>query len=219
MSTGLQAGTATERVFTWVRQRILDGTFPPGRMLSEGEVSEAVEVSRTPVREAFLRLAAEDMLELYPKRGALVVPVSTTELLEVHEARALIEPWAGRIVAGSPDRGVLVQQLRDYLAASRVALDARDFRAFQELDRAVHTAMLAAAGNELLVNFYSSLRDRQLRGGLRAAMSQPGRGEEILAQHVTIVDAIERGDGDTVATVLGTHLTRTAELLGRSIQV
>ena len=217
MSARIQADTATGRVYVWVRERILDGTFPGGRLLSEGEVSDALEVSRTPVREAFLRLEAEDMLELYPKRGALVVSVSTTELLEVHEARALVETWAGRVVAGNPDRTAVTEQLRQRISEARAALEAGDVRAFQRGDRSFHTTLLAGAGNGLLADFYGSLRDRQLRGGLRAAQSLPGRGEEILKQHEAIVDALERGDGDAVATLLGTHLRRTAELLGLSL--
>ena len=217
MSARPQPGSATERVFAWVRERILDGTFPAGRLLSEGEVSEAVEVSRTPVREAFLRLAGEGMLELYPKRGALVVPVSTSELLQVHEARALIEPWAAQVVAASPDRGAVAERLRMHIADSMRALEARDFRAFQAADRAFHTTLISAAGNQLLLDFYSTLRDIQLRGGLRAAQTIPGRGEQILAQHELIVSAIERGDGQTAGDLLGTHLRRTAEVLGLSL--
>ena len=67
----------------WVRAKILEGTYAGGTLLSEGEVAEAVGTSRTPVREAFLQLAAQDMLVLYPKRGALVLSVNTPELRDV----------------------------------------------------------------------------------------------------------------------------------------
>src|ERR1700760_1036189 len=104
MTARAQNESAADRAYRWLRARILDGTFAGGRLLSEGEVADAVEVSRTPVRAAFLQLAAEDMLELYPKRGALVVSVTAAELREVLVARGLLEPWAARIVAGRSDR-------------------------------------------------------------------------------------------------------------------
>ena len=62
----------------FVKQQILGGGYPGGALISEGEVSAAVGVSRTPVREAFLRLEVEGLLRLYPKRGALVTPVTTS---------------------------------------------------------------------------------------------------------------------------------------------
>ena len=70
---------ATDRAYAHVKTGLLDGTYPDGHLLSEGEVAAALQMSRTPVREAFLRLQAEGFLRLYPKRGALVVPVTPTE--------------------------------------------------------------------------------------------------------------------------------------------
>ena len=67
--------SAADRAYAFVKDRIITGAYAGGTLISEGEVSAAVRISRTPVREAFLRLAAEGLLRLYPKRGALVVPV------------------------------------------------------------------------------------------------------------------------------------------------
>ena len=206
--------SASERVYEWVRTRILDGTFPGGRLLSEGEVSEAVEVSRTPVREAFLQLAAENMLHLYPKRGALVVSVSAAELNEVLVARSLIEPWAARTVAASGDRVPTVAALHALIAEARQALDEHDQPRFQEADRHFHQTIVSGAGNELLAAFYSSLRDRQLRGGMLAMRGAQERAGEITEQHQAIADALERGDGKQASALLAKHLERTARLLG-----
>src|SRR6201994_5001195 len=119
MTTRARSESAADRVYRWLRGRILDGTFPGGRLLSEGEVADAVEVSRTPVREAFLQLAAEDMLELYPKRGALVVAVNAPELPEGLVARSLIEPWPVRLLAARPDRAAAVGRLRALIDQAR----------------------------------------------------------------------------------------------------
>jgi DNA-binding GntR family transcriptional regulator len=67
--------SATDRAYAYTKARVLDSTFAGGELLTEGEVAEALRMSRTPVREAFLRLEGEGLLRLYPKRGALVVPV------------------------------------------------------------------------------------------------------------------------------------------------
>jgi DNA-binding GntR family transcriptional regulator len=214
MVSGSQRESAADRVYHSLRARILDGTLVGGRLLSEGEVAAAVEVSRTPVREAFLRLAAEGMLELYPKRGALVLAVSANELREVLVARGLIEPWAARVVAGRSDRVAVAERLRELTDQARDALARHDERTFQAADRKFHQQLLKAAGNELLAGFYASLRDRQLRAGMLAIDNDPARGIESMDQHDTIVDALERGDGDAAAAAMVEHLNGTTRALG-----
>jgi DNA-binding GntR family transcriptional regulator len=214
MSVRTGRESAAERVYRWLRERILDGTLAGGRLLSEGEVADAVQVSRTPVREAFLQLAAEGMLELFPKRGALVVSVTAAQLREVLVARMLIEPWASREAAARADRAGIAQRLRRLTAKASRALDRQDVRGFQDADRDFHEQVLAASGNELLAGFYASLRDRQLRAGTLAVYNDPARAATITAQHDAIVDAIERGDGDAAATAMAEHLNGTALALG-----
>jgi DNA-binding GntR family transcriptional regulator len=208
------AGSAAERVYRWVRGGILDGSLAAGRLLSEGEIADAMNVSRTPVREAFLQLAAEDMLELYPKRGALVLSVTAIELREVLVARALIEPWAATVVSAMADRGACAARLRALIGQQHQALEAGDRGGFQEADRGFHEQLVAAAGNAVLARFYSGLRDRQIRGGMLALRNAPDRGVEILAQHDAIVDALERGDAGGAADAVRHHLEGTALALG-----
>src|SRR6185437_13231883 len=86
--------SAADQAYVHTKERILDGEYAQGRLIAEGEVSDAVGVSRTPVREAFLRLEAEGLLHLYPKRGALVVPISAADVEDVMETRQLLERFA-----------------------------------------------------------------------------------------------------------------------------
>ncbi|MBV8291555.1 MAG: GntR family transcriptional regulator, partial [Mycobacterium sp.] len=91
---------AKDRALDYVKSQVLSGAFPGGELISEGEVAAALGMSRTPVREAFLRLEAEGLLRLYPQRGALVVPVSSEEARAVIEARLLLEHFAADKVIG-----------------------------------------------------------------------------------------------------------------------
>src|SRR6201991_4935680 len=101
--------SASELAYRDVKARILDGSLPGGELISEGEVAEALGMSRTPVRAAFGQLEAEGLLRLYPKRGALVVPVSAQETEAVMETRWVIERYAIERVIPRP--GDLPQQL------------------------------------------------------------------------------------------------------------
>lgn len=211
---GRRRVSAGQRAYDWVRARILSGVYAGGRLLSEGEVADALGVSRTPVREAFLQLSGEGMLTLYPKRGALVVPVSADELREVLVARALIEPWAAGVVAARADRADDVAALRRIVERGAKAIGRADPQGFHEADRQFHEHVVTAAGNRPIAGFYSSLHDLQVRGGSLAARTRPSRGEESLAQHETIADAIERGDHEAAVARARAHVHDTALALG-----
>lgn len=213
-SAGRRRVSASQRAYDWVRTRILSGAYPGGRLLSEGEVAEAVGVSRTPVREAFLQLSGEGMLTLYPKRGALVVPVSADELREVLVARALIEPWAAGTAAAGSGGAVDVSELRRIAERGADAFERGDREGFHEADRRFHEHLVGAAGNRILASFYSSLHDLQVRGGSLAARAYPSRGSEAIAQHLAIADAIARGDAETAVTLARAHVHDTALALG-----
>src|SRR5262245_17201456 len=93
---------AAQRVYAHVKERLLDGRFAGGTLLSENDVAQSLGLSRTPVRQAFARLQAEGLLELYPKRGALVVPITPSEADDVFEARLLLEPHCAARAASAP---------------------------------------------------------------------------------------------------------------------
>src|ERR1700750_2943028 len=93
---------AAERVYSHVQEAVLDRSYEGGTLLTEGELAEAVGVSRTPVREALLRLEVEGLIRLYPKKGALVLPVSAQEIADGVETRQLVEEHAARKAVPAP---------------------------------------------------------------------------------------------------------------------
>jgi DNA-binding GntR family transcriptional regulator len=197
---------AKERAYAYTKQRVLDSRFPGGAMLSEGEVADALDMSRTPVREAFVQLESEGLLRLYPKRGALVVPVSTAEVLGVIEGRALIEQFAVEKVI---ERGI---EVADELAASIAGQEqlaaSRDAEGFVDADREFHRIIVAATGNPVLLGFYDSLRDRQRRMIALSLSRDPDRTRDVIAQHRELALAIGARDAQVAHDVLEQHLLR-----------
>jgi DNA-binding GntR family transcriptional regulator len=210
--TILQNPSASDRAYLWTRDRILDGTFPTGGMITEGEISGSVGVSRTPVREAFLRLASEGILELFPKRGAFVVPVTPAEMRNVIEARLLIEGWAVGVVAAASDRIATVRMLEDRIAEMNAAGLAGETLAYYEADRRFHETIVAATDNTHLATFYRSLRDRQLRISV-ALGSIRRRTERIHAEHQNIKTAIANGDGERAVMLVRSHIGNNRDAL------
>src|SRR4051812_18170722 len=118
---GTGAAPAARRAYAEVKERLLDGRFAGGTLLSENEIAQRLGLSRTPVRQAFVQLEAEGLLELYPRRGALVVPVSASEADDVLEARLLIEQHAARRAAAAPPADEMRAAAADQEAAPAAA--------------------------------------------------------------------------------------------------
>lgn len=195
---------AADRAYAHTKSRILSGELD-GELLSEGTVADQLGVSRTPVREAFLRLQAEGLMRLYPKRGALVVPVGPTEARDVIEARRVIECGCVAAALKDPSLPRILQELLDQQAA------AAGTERFTELDAAFHTAIVQAAGNTLLSSFYAGLRDRQMRLIATAVRTVDERTAEILAHHREIVRAVSGGRPERVRELLSEHLRHVYE--------
>ena len=195
---------AAEHAYEHVKNRILTGELD-GQLVSEGSVAGELGVSRTPVREAFLRLQAEGLMRLYPKRGALVVPVGPRESREVLTARRVVECAS---VAEAIRDPALPGTLADILERQRDAVGTPEFG---EWDAAFHTALVDAAGNALLSGFYRGLRDRQVRLIATAVRTIEERSEEILAQHARILACIEAQDVERVEDLVAEHLRSVYE--------
>ena len=214
-----RSGTAKDRALEYVKTRVLTGELPGGELISEGDVAGALGMSRTPVREAFLRLEAEGLLRLYPQRGALVVPVSPDEVRAVMEARLVLEQFAaGKVIGrGTAACAAVFERLSAELARQRDAAVAADWRAFVEADRAFHAITLQEAGNAILSGFYASLRDRQMRMIGESALRDPDRVATILKEHGDIAEALRDGDVPRAVRAVQTHLAGTVRAIGLSV--
>jgi DNA-binding GntR family transcriptional regulator len=219
-ATGGARPAAKDRALEYVKTQVLTGAFSGGELISEGEVANALGMSRTPVREAFLRLEAEGLLKLYPQRGALVVPVSSEEARAVIEARLLLEQFAAtKVVARGPATCAAVfERLSAELQRQRDAAAAPNWRDFVEADRAYHDVTLEASGNAILSDLYSSLRDRQMRMTGESLIHDRQRMATILDEHRVIAEALRDGDLQRTLEAVQTHLAGTLRSLGLAVE-
>ncbi|MFJ8634921.1 GntR family transcriptional regulator [Streptomyces sp. NPDC093568] len=200
----LKQPPAADRVYTHVKQGVLDRRYEGGTLLTEGELAEAVGVSRTPVREALLRLEVEGLIKLYPKKGALVLPVSAQEIKDVVETRILVEEHAARKVVPAPPG--LIARLEELLAQQKTQAAAGDLAAAAVTDRCFHAEIVRSGGNEILSRLYDQLRDRQLRMGVAIMHSHPDRIAKTLSEHEEILTALRSGDAEAAVAVMHRHI-------------
>ncbi|MGW0036791.1 GntR family transcriptional regulator [Gordonia sp. NPDC003376] len=206
--------SAADRVYGEVKELILTNEIPGGALISEGEIAQRCAVSRTPVREAFLRLQAEGWMRLYPKRGALVVPVTDREARDVVGARRLLEGHAVRTVVGAPaGLTALTSGLRRNLADHRdVHVD--DIARFSRVDAEFHQLIVAAGDNEVLSGFYTGLGERHRRMTTASVHRDPTITDRILADHAELLSRIEQCDAVGFDAVLERHLATVHDIPG-----
>ena len=215
------APSAADRAYAYVKGEILARRFAPHELLSEGHLARAVGASRTPVREALLRLQGDGLVRLLPKRGALVLPVTVDEMADVMETRRLVESFAARKVLTHQPPVALAPVLDAHLDAMRAAMPAHDVAAYVQADRDFHLAIVAATGNEIITSLYRSLRERQLRMGTVNLLDgtgthvDPARMRSTLAEHERIRDALQSGRADAVVKAVGAHLDHAENTLTR----
>ena len=202
---------AQDSTYRAVKNRIASLPRNEGVFLTEAEIANEFGVSRTPVREALLRLEVEGLLKIMPKKGAFVPPVSDAEVEATMQARLLVERWAAAQAVGSGQ--ALEATLTALLEEQVELLRLDDPGDFIDADRRFHRAIVQVAGNPVLSDFYESLRDRQIRMGLRAVTSRPDRGKQVIDEHTAIVKALSSGDAAAAETAVETHLTSTLAAL------
>ncbi|MFJ9032580.1 GntR family transcriptional regulator [Streptomyces sp. NPDC102274] len=201
-----------EKAYAFLKENVLTDPDRQGEFLSEQELANRIGVSRTPIREALLLLAAEDLVRLVPKRGAQIVPLSGREITELMELRGIVERYAAeQVVPG--DRDALVAELTGLLERQRTLSGPEYAREFIAVDHLFHATIVAAAGNSLLTRHYDGLRSRQIRAGVVALYNQQGRQESVLTEHRAILAAIASGDRPAAHSAIDSHLETTLKVL------
>lgn len=210
---GIVAESATRTAYRFVKERLLDGRYPGGMLLSENELARRLGISRTPVRQAMVQLEGEGLLELYPRRGALVKPILASEPDDVLEARLLIETHCARRAASAG--AALAESLRASITDQEASL--QDGGAgFVTSDREFHHKLVAANRNEILVHYYDGLRDRQQRVLANTVGRDLASIRQFIAEHREIADAIERGEGAAAAELIDRHLRHASQRARRT---
>lgn len=198
---------AVDRVVGALREDMLDGTLAPGDRIAEVDIAERLGVSRTPVREAIGRLAAEGLLDLRPNRGARVVVWSTDRLAEIFELRLQLETHATRLASrrATPARIAELHDLAEHMAQVGRPGRRQDIAALHIANRTFHDLLVdAAASPTLTAALSTAIHAAVIRHNFEiyddASMMRS------LGHHREIVVALRARDGDWAEAVMRAHL-------------
>jgi DNA-binding GntR family transcriptional regulator len=206
---GRAAPSAADLVYAHAKRAIMTREYAPNDLITEGELAAVAGVSRTPVREALLRLQGEGMVRLLPKRGALVLAITAEEAADIMQLRRMFELHAVRAAMSRP-REALAARLEGEMTRMRAAIADGDVSAYVAADRSFHLAIIAVAGNSIMAELYDGLRDRQVRmsANLYGADGAPDftRPIAMLPDHQAILDAVATGTTQDAEAAIDAHL-------------
>lgn len=194
----------SEKLREIIEERIATGRYLPGMRLDETELANEFDVSRTPIREALMQLAFSGLIDMRPRRGAIVAEITPQRLCEMFEVMAELEAMCGRLAA----RRMTTADQNALLKAHRTCEDAHkknDPDAYYRRNERFHMAIYAASHNSFLIEEADALH-RRLSAYRRLQVRVRDRMRSSFLEHSAIIDAIINGDGDKAAELLRSHV-------------
>jgi DNA-binding GntR family transcriptional regulator len=201
-----------DQAYQAIRARILDNAFPPGYQALESELAKALGISRTPVREALIRLQNEGLVQVVPRHGMRVLPVSPADMAEIYTVLSALESAAAEIVAA---RRPADDELKPLVLATRDmdrALKADDLDAWAVADERFHRTLVDLAGNRMLKATVENFWDRAHRARMVTLRMRP-KPVNSTREHTLLVERLRAGDARGALEVNREHRARASREL------
>jgi DNA-binding GntR family transcriptional regulator len=195
-----------------LKEEIRTNRMPPGFQLPEPELALRFGMSRTPIREALIRLEAEGLVELIPRRGVRVLPIQPQDMAEIYEILTSVEPDAAAALAARNLSDEELAPLVRATATMEAALEQGDREKWAEAGELFHMLLLELHGNKRLSIMVGKLFDQAHRARMITLRLRP-LPVQSTQEHSEILTNLRRGDPDAVRAVFRRHRTRAAEEL------
>jgi DNA-binding GntR family transcriptional regulator len=202
----------SDSVYGWIKKAIINVEFKPGERLTQEMITERLNISRTPVREAFKRLEAEGLLIVKPRLGAVVVQLSLAKFLELYEIRSLLETAAALHAA---------EKITDKNIAELEKINAKMIsnfghpQKFMECNRSFHLTLYGYSGMRYLVNYITGVWNLTEPYRLMY-ISHEGKSTVAVDEHVQVIDALKRRKPDEVSQAIREHLRDVVTTLSQN---
>ena len=194
-----------------LRQMLVENRIAPGAKLNERELSEVLNISRTPLREAIKMLAAEGLVELVPNRGAIALALTEADVLHTFEVMAGLEAMSGELAA-QRITDEEVAEIRATHYEMMAAYTRADLSGYYRLNAQIHRAINAAAKNPVLTTTYNQVNARLQ--ALRFRSNQDGaKWKRAVEEHEKMIEALAARDPAAMRAVLLTHLANKRDVV------
>lgn len=202
----------TESAYNRIKSEIMENRIPSGFQCTETELAERFDISRTPIHEALVRLAQERLIEVKPRHGMRVLPISVDDLRDIYGLLFVLEPECASALARQGLSGNQIAQLRAAADAMRDAIVTGNLDAWAAADNQFHRLQLAYLRNRRLADIIGLLLDQahRVRMFTLRFRALPVRSTE---EHAEMVSLLEEGDADGLASLFRRHRETAAREL------
>lgn len=204
--------TRVSDAYDRLKDEIRTNRMPPGYQAPEPEIAFRLGMSRTPVREALIRLEAEGLVELIPRRGARVLPIKPEDMRQIYQILAALEPEAAASVAARRPSAADLAPLEQATTDMEQALAAGDLDAWAEADDRFHMHLLDLNGNQRLRRIVEAVCDQVHRARV-VTLRLRALPERSTREHREILEHIRRGDADATRITFRRHRETSAQEL------
>jgi DNA-binding GntR family transcriptional regulator len=209
---GTDSSRQTEQAYRALKQMILDNRMPPGTHLLELEVASLLDMSRTPVREAMVRLDHEGLIAIRARHGMRVLPISPEDVEEIYQILTALEGAAAEIVAAKPAAERGLDLLKAAIRDMAEALDGDDLEAWAEADERFHKLLIELAGNKRLAALVNLHWEQAHRVRMVTLRMRP-KPTSSMIDHNALVTAIEQGKSGAARKIHREHRRRSGRML------
>jgi GntR family transcriptional regulator, rspAB operon transcriptional repressor len=193
-----------DKAYERLKLGIITLQYRPGAYINEAQISADLGLGRTPVHHAVTRLALERMLEIIPRKGVIVSPVSLNEVMATVEVRLMLEPSCARLAAElATDQDI--REISGILARARRLIAARDVMGLMDVDRQFHGRLAKAARNEMLEDILKRLHETSLRFWF-ISLSDPRHMSGVDAEHLAVLAALKAHDAKAAEQAMRAHI-------------
>jgi len=191
--------------YAWIKDRIIDSTYPPGSLLKIEELSRELEISRTPIREAILRLEQEGLVTTRPRVGSFVTDMNTRDFVELLEIRAVVEGYGVKSIAGSLSNSQLAR-IETMITECEHEVEEGNQEAFLTHDIDFHSFLMEHAPNPWLATLMRPIKNLRERR-LSIAPENLDHVRASLIEHRAILNALREHDGQLASERMKAHLS------------
>jgi DNA-binding GntR family transcriptional regulator len=194
-----------DQAYEKIKKLIVNGDLVPGEFLSEGFLSEQLEMSRTPIRSALQRLELDGILRIHPKQGIYICDISVKQINEVYEIRMALESFALRKLSKNIKKQQLVE-LQDILIKQYEYVKNVDTNLSLEYDMMFHLKIMEFIENEQMLEMFKSIRDKLKFYGNEVLKKKEIRLRQTYEEHLSILEELEKGNAEEVVQKIEEHL-------------
>ena len=198
------AEALTNQAYEYLYRKIVSCEYLPGQELNEKQLLEETSFGRTPLREALLMLQAENLIDIFPRKGMRITPFTEKSIDDMYQTRKLIEPTVCRKYITMYSKSKLLEFLKQFERAEKGS----DYDEFQ-IDTSFHSYLIGITENNILINLYQSVMIQQMRLAVYAALNDDQNRVGNLDQHRAIIDALLRENEEDVQDAIVLHINHS----------